>query len=510
MANFNVDTNGNLWIGSGVSDTFTTAQNQSNTKFYVTSAGAIYAVSGHIGGIVVDANGVESSNFDSATNTGWRLDNSTGIAQYFDIDITLENTASGSPSATQRIDIGNSQIFDLGNQGLTVSTNALRSSKFKAIAIGTASNPPIAISGDHAELGFFATNSTDAGGFTTMHATNGTSDVFHWNSTGTNVTFHGNVTIEGSQISVNGDTGGNNQFLGYDGSGSLGFHTVSGSSHPDSDHTSFLTQTTGDARYYTKSINDILLNAKANSSHGTHVTFGGNGNASSVSRSDHSHASSGGVTSISSGGSPMTGAISVTGSGSGFFDAITQDTQQVKFTRSGVSSVKLRPASSTANYGLGDSTFRWLLLHSQFATNVSSDENLKENITVSDLGLDFINELEPKKFTYKRQYGWVCENTEEEVETENSECNSCDEDTDCDIKWTDITGIEEDAISYGLIAQDVEALQPDDTNWNLIRGEGDETKSLAYTELISPLIKAVQELSTQISDLTARIEVLEG
>mgnify|MGYP001310424820 CR=1 FL=1 len=100
--------------------------------------------------------------------------------------------------------------------------------------------------------------------------------------------------------------------------------------------------------------------------------------------------------------------------------------------------------------------------------------------------------------------------SEEEVETENSECNSCDEDTDCDIQWTDITGIEEDAISYGLIAQDVEALQPDDTNWNLIRGEGDETKSLAYTELISPLIKAVQELSTQISNLTDRIEALEG
>jgi hypothetical protein len=104
----------------------------------------------------------------------------------------------------------------------------------------------------------------------------------------------------------------------------------------------------------------------------------------------------------------------------------------------------------------------------------------------------------------------VCSNTEEIVGEEDAECNSCDEDTDCNVIWTDVTGIEENAISYGLIAQDVEALQPSDTNWNLVRGEGDETKSIAYTELISPLIKAVQELSTQISDLTARVEALEG
>ena len=118
--------------------------------------------------------------------------------------------------------------------------------------------------------------------------------------------------------------------------------------------------------------------------------------------------------------------------------------------------------------------------------------------------------MQPKKFTYIRQYEWACSNTEEIVGAEDAECNSCDEDTDCNVVWTDVTGIEEDSISYGLIAQDVEALQPEGTNWNLVKGEGDETKSLAYSEFISPLIKAVQELSQQNSDLLARIEVLEG
>ena len=34
--------------------------------------------------------------------------------------------------------------------------------------------------------------------------------------------------------------------------------------------------------------------------------------------------------------------------------------------------------------------------------------------------------------------------------------------------------------------------------------------ALRYRQLIAPLVKAVQELSTQISDLTARVEALEG
>ena len=33
---------------------------------------------------------------------------------------------------------------------------------------------------------------------------------------------------------------------------------------------------------------------------------------------------------------------------------------------------------------------------------------------------------------------------------------------------------------------------------------------LSYSSFVAPLIKAVQELSTQISDLTARVEALEG
>tara|TARA_B100000029_G_scaffold3990_1_gene4732 strand:+ start:5211 stop:6776 length:1566 start_codon:yes stop_codon:yes gene_type:complete len=521
MANFNVDTSGNLWIGTGVSDSFSTAQSEANTKFYVTSAGAIYAVSGHIGGIVIDANGMESSNYDASTDTGWRFDNDTATVFAYKIDLKIEGGAADPPTVeTQKLDIGSARIYEF-NSNLILDASGTGNDvvvktgdRFRLSGVG--SDPTMLFDGaqGNVELDLDqVTDGTTSSGrsYTTeslgyvneLTFKNQDVDIFRINAQNSDVYFYGQVEIAGDFIP--------NNLKAYNGFGSSGqtlqrtsngLEWVSSSgSHSDSDHTSF--SASGHDH-------DSDYMSAGDTSHGTHIPgYGSSGSSTDVARSDHSHTSSG-VSSISAGGSGMTGAIAFTGTGSGFFDTISQDTQQVKFTRSGVSSVKLRPASSTATYGLGDSTYRWLILYSQFASNTSSDENLKENIAVSDLGLDFINDLQPKKFTYIRQFGWVCENTEEQVEAEDSECNSCDEDTDCDVKWVDVTGIEEDAISYGLIAQDVEALQPEGTNWNLVRGEGDETKSLAYSEFISPLVKAVQELSTQISDLTARIEVLEG
>lgn len=498
MANFHVDSSGNLWLGD-TSTTFTTS-----APFYVTSAGAVRATSGDIGGISINSGDIQSSNYSSGS-AGFKIEGSGGAE--FNGPILSFGKETGTPSgaSTTSIKLGDAILFsrDEGSTG-----NHLFSTKpFVVMADGSEDNPSLTIQGDYQKMGFFLETNNDFN-FDSFKASNGDDDIFSFSSSSTDFSVLGNLNLSAA-LKAGGQTGTAGQVLQSTGSGVQWANA--GGSHADSDHTSFadsththpigdvtghshsgfltsipseyLTETEGDQRYLTSS------------SHGSHGTFVSSSTA---------------VTSISSGGSGMKGPISVSGTGSGFFDTISQDTQTVRFTRSGVSSVKLRPASSNANYGLGDSTYRWLLLYSQFNTNVSSDERLKENIEITDLGLNFINDLQPKKFTYIRQYEWVCSNTEEIVGEEDAECNSCDEDTDCNVIWTDVTGIEEDAISYGLIAQDVEALQPSDTNWNLVRGEGDETKSIAYTELISPLIKAVQELSTQVSDLTARIEALEG
>lgn len=117
------------------------------------------------------------------------------------------------------------------------------------------------------------------------------------------------------------------------------------------------------------------------------------------------------------------------------------------------------------------------------STIVTSDQNLKNNINTSDLGLDFINSLNPVSYKYNvGGIDYVINNdgTHTEVEVPGTRTH------------------------YGLIAQEVkqaldEAGVEDFGGW--VQQE-DNTQALRYEEFISPLIKAVQEL-------TARVKALE-
>ena len=133
----------------------------------------------------------------------------------------------------------------------------------------------------------------------------------------------------------------------------------------------------------------------------------------------------------------------------------------------------------TVNNGvdLGTSGQRWKEVFSNNSFN-SSDRNIKNTITDSDLGLSFINKLRPVS------YKWI-QKEEESLDTKTH---------------------------YGLIAQEVEtALASESKNLSDFAGvfkpdaykdDGTgEAMALAYSELISPLIKAVQELSAKVTAL---------
>ena len=120
------------------------------------------------------------------------------------------------------------------------------------------------------------------------------------------------------------------------------------------------------------------------------------------------------------------------------------------------------------NSGPDNVTRAWKNIYLNTAATVISDERTKENIAASDLGLSFINNLSP-------------------------------------VKYNKVGG---DRTHYGLIAQQVksvldEANIADFGGWvisdvNDLEGQ----QALRYEEFISPLIKAVQEL-------TARVKLLE-
>ena len=139
---------------------------------------------------------------------------------------------------------------------------------------------------------------------------------------------------------------------------------------------------------------------------------------------------------------------------------------------------------------LGESSKRWNDAYIYNGVTTGSDANEKTEITTSELGLHFINKINPVSYKfigrYRTHYGIISQ----EIETLLSDLGKTSMDFAGFIKSpvTDEDGNETGEYRYGL----------------------------RYTEFISPMIKAIQEQQTQIESqqsqidaLTARIEALE-
>jgi hypothetical protein len=119
------------------------------------------------------------------------------------------------------------------------------------------------------------------------------------------------------------------------------------------------------------------------------------------------------------------------------------------------------------NSGTDRVTRGWKNIYLNSAATVISDQRTKENIIASDLGLDFINNLNP-------------------------------------VKYNKIDG---NRTHYGLIAQEVKSVLDaagvaDFGGWvisDVADPEGQQ--ALRYEEFISPLIKAIQELTARVKSL---------
>lgn len=127
-------------------------------------------------------------------------------------------------------------------------------------------------------------------------------------------------------------------------------------------------------------------------------------------------------------------------------------------------------------FDLGTLSVAWRDIYTVNGETVTSDINKKTMIELSDLGIDFINKLEPVKYKWK------------EANSETKEPGK---------RW-----------HYGLIAQQVrEVLDTDNIGIWVSENRYDPKASqmLRYSELISPMIKAIQELSTKVQDLEAKL-----
>ena len=113
------------------------------------------------------------------------------------------------------------------------------------------------------------------------------------------------------------------------------------------------------------------------------------------------------------------------------------------------------------------------VIEGQVAWSYPSDRRLKKDITDSNLGWDFISKLRPVSFRMK---------------------NATD-----------------DRLNYGFIAQEVEeALDGKLTNMVITDSDGERMKTMRYTELIAPMVKAIQEQQKVIEDLQREISDLKN
>jgi hypothetical protein len=145
---------------------------------------------------------------------------------------------------------------------------------------------------------------------------------------------------------------------------------------------------------------------------------------------------------------------------------------------------------------IGSSTKRWGAVYVTGGTVSSSDEREKTEITNSALGLNFINALRP--VSYKWKVGG------RDVRTDFDKGK--DENGNYTQIVTDRAGIR---THFGLIAQEVKEVLGGQDFGGYVYDNDSDKYALRYEQFISPLIKAVQELSQQVETLKSELAALK-
>jgi hypothetical protein len=142
-------------------------------------------------------------------------------------------------------------------------------------------------------------------------------------------------------------------------------------------------------------------------------------------------------------------------------------------------------------YTVGSSSWKWSSIWAYTGTIQTSDQRLKKDIIESNLGLEFINALNPVS------YKWIIGGRKPIYDEETKSFTSAE----------DVPGTR---THYGFLAQEVKqaldtvAPGKDFSGWVLTDKDDPESEqALRYEEFISPIVKAIQELSVRLDALEA-------
>lgn len=204
---------------------------------------------------------------------------------------------------------------------------------------------------------------------------------------------------------------------------------------------------------------------------------------------------------------------------------------------------------SSGSRNLGSSTAKWNTVFATNGTINTSDRNLKQDIQDAPLGLGFIRKLKPRIFRWKstpdtqaqeqaeaafdqqaldaelephlqdisearsqQRAGKISDKTaEQRVEKARVAIAAIERRHVAPVVEANAKQREGRRYHYGLIAQEVkEALDAEGLDAAFWQQSDEGIQSLAYTELIGPLIKAVQELAAEVEVLKEQVHGKNG
>jgi hypothetical protein len=191
--------------------------------------------------------------------------------------------------------------------------------------------------------------------------------------------------------------------------------------------------------------------------------------------------------------------------GGDIYAYVTSGLKSVYYSNAGVYQEGGYLFAPTANNAcsLGDSTHKWTAVWATNGTIQTSDAKAKTEIQDTPLGLSFVMSLKPRRYKMLES-GNLTDGEVEQYEDESGNVLRR-------IKEGSRKPIPGKRFHDGLVAQELkeslDALQLDAAMWIDAK---DGSQGLRYEELISPMIKAIQEQQSQIETLKAEIAALKG
>jgi hypothetical protein len=141
-------------------------------------------------------------------------------------------------------------------------------------------------------------------------------------------------------------------------------------------------------------------------------------------------------------------------------------------------------------YSIGAPSLRYDTIYTQLPPNHNSDRNLKKNIQTIDFGLDFLNKLNPVSYIFKdggvrQHWGFIAQDLRDILSHKNNKNN------------------------FGLYTYTPETeIEIKNEDGSIEKKIMPENFGVRYSELISPIVKSIQELSNKVDNLENNTNVV--